>query len=145
MRKELIVTALSIMLTLAAIVAYQMSHSYYPAIRVANFEGTTLTFVSPPLNVEKGCTDKNQRFLDALKQNCPQCTDAKASCPEHPQPGWLDALRGQPTSFFSVYTEKQVTLIDGPPQTAQALCQSFLAALRNQGLSTAACISPAGQ
>lgn len=145
MRKELTITALGIMLTLAAIVAYLMSHSYYPVIKVANFEGATLTFVSHPLNVEKGCADKNQRFLESLKQNCPQCTDAEASCPKHPQPGWRDALRGQPTSFFSVYTEKQVTLIDGPAQTAQALCQSFLEALRSQGLSTSACINPAGQ
>ena len=139
------ILAVAAVVTTGAVLAHLhvVSQRYYPTVKVLAPEGVTYIAVQDAVQERQACGLANQRFIAPLKEHCKRCEILWARC-ERVVTGTEDTalLKEGPSENYLLVAARFRLAIIGPEPTAKTSCDYLLRVLTEQGMHTAACISP---
>jgi hypothetical protein len=119
------------------------SPEYHPVAKIAATEGVRYTVVQDGTDHRHVCEAANERFLGAIKAQCPQCKNLSARC-ERKLRGFERKLHfGEAVAHPVVVAPGLRMAIIGPRAAATALCEKIAAEAAQKGAKSASCVQPA--
>jgi hypothetical protein len=116
---------------------YVRNQPYYPVARVAAPGGLTYTAFSGETRGRDACTAANERFVDPLRKDCPDCTVLFERCESKAE---MMRLRVAAVSDPVVLSRGVSLAVAGPRALAHATCELIAQDLAKRGLEGSRCL-----
>jgi hypothetical protein len=141
MKKPLFVALGTLLLGGLIAQAYVAAQSYQPMVRVQTPGGVSYTAVLDSTKQRPACGLANDRFIESIKADCPDCRIAFARCRREGEGlPHLVAELGRAEGRSTVRMPGVTITIEGSPDQARRSCEQIASSVHRWGVGTAECI-----
>jgi len=141
MKKALFLLAL---LVAGAVVAHYhvQNQHYFPVTLLQSADGYTFHMVQDRAQTRRACGEANDRFIEPLKAQCPQCRIVYARCERELQGLELQLLMGEAVPLHVVVAPGMRMALEGSSPNLRRACDELAASIVRTGVPSAACAYP---
>lgn len=135
---------MAVLLAVGAVVAHfhVIDQHYYPVVRLASSDGYVFDLVQDRTDTRKACGEANDRFLQPIKEACPQCEVVYARCDRELDEFAFKLVSGEPVPLHVVSAPGLRLAVAGPAATIRRDCELIARLIVQSGVEEAGCANP---
>lgn len=135
-----LVSAVSIVILTALAILLTGSERYYPLVRVALPDKSTLVFIDTPWTDQQKCGAANLKVISAVRKNCGQC-QMEESCAKQLDSLWKTALSGHAIDNYVVHSGT-LRIVVSAGDASQQTCTAIVEQVTRDKKQEARCVPP---